>query len=177
LDGSSRNAKPGSGSDANQHLVIKAAGDGGAHEFLFGGADQHLLRECPCPVWILYRETAAKYRCIIAAVDLDPWREEAEESGLNELILEWAASLALLESATLHTVHTWRSVAEQTPVVFSSDLSDEEKANNHARERRGYHEALAAVLRNSLGAEARASVTAASSSRRQRATPGLRTWR
>ena len=42
---------------------------GGAHSFLFGGVDQHLLRECPCPVWIMVGETSANYQRIFAAVD------------------------------------------------------------------------------------------------------------
>lgn len=137
-------------------LVIKAAGYGGAHDFLFGGIDQHLLRKCPCPVWILYGETTAKYRRILAAVDLDPWGEEGEDNGLNELILDWAGSLALSEFAELHIVNAWESITEQMRPVFSSDLSDGQKGETVERERRAYREelgALAARLRESLGAE------------------------
>jgi nucleotide-binding universal stress UspA family protein len=137
-------------------LVIKAAGYGGVHEFLFGGIDQHLLRKCPCPVWIVSRESTTNYRRIVAAVDLDPWREEDEDNGLNELILAWAGSLALSEFAELHIVHAWESITEQIRPMFS-DLPDEQKAKTVESEHRAYHEelkVLTARLRNSIGEDA-----------------------
>jgi hypothetical protein len=32
----------------------------------------HLLRKCPCPVWLMKGEPSASYRTILAAVDFDP---------------------------------------------------------------------------------------------------------
>lgn len=140
-------------------LVIKAAGDGGPHDFLFGGIDQHLLRKCPCPVWLLCRETTGKYRRILAAVDLDPWGDGGEDNGLNDVILEWAASLALSEFAELHVVHAWKSISDQMRPMFDSDLSDMQARKIVERERRAYHDELQALgdgLRGLVGGDAHA---------------------
>jgi len=138
-------------------LLIKATGDGGAHDFLFGGTDQHLLRKCPCPVWLLHHETAPKYRRIVVAVDVDPWGEQGEDCGLNDEILEWAASIAVSDSAELHVVHAWESITEQMVRVFSAALSEEQQATNTEREVRAYREALASLmdrLRERIGSDA-----------------------
>jgi nucleotide-binding universal stress UspA family protein len=117
-------------------LVIKTAGEGGAHSFLFGGADQHLLRKCPCPVWIVVGETSQNYGHILAAVDFDPWNEDHEEGDLNREILDIAATLAITDFAQLHVVHAWESVAERMIRVFGSELSAKEVAANRDREKR-----------------------------------------
>ena len=51
-------------------LLMKAARPfGGLAKRLFGSSDMHLLRKCPCPVWIDRPECALPYRSILAAVD------------------------------------------------------------------------------------------------------------
>lgn len=140
-------------------LVIKAAGFGGAHEYLFGGTDQHLLRKCPCPVWILYRETTTNYGRILAAVDFDPWEEadEAEEERLNHRILQLASSLALSDFAELHIAHAWESIADNMIRIFGSELSENQASTNLDRERLGHQhklDLLGATLREAIGNEA-----------------------
>jgi nucleotide-binding universal stress UspA family protein len=121
-------------------LLIKTVGEGGAHSFLFGGTDQHLLRKCPCPVWIMVGETRANYRHILAAVDFDPWDEGGEESSvehaLNRQIIDLAASLAASDFAQLHVVHVWQSITDSMIRVFGSDMSEEQNAANREKERR-----------------------------------------
>jgi nucleotide-binding universal stress UspA family protein len=130
-------------------LVIKTAGEGGAHRFLFGGADQHLLRKCPCPVWIMVGETSANYQQVLAAVDFDPWSEGGQENSgedeLNGQIIGLAASLAASDFAQLHVVHAWESISEGMIRVFGSELSDEEAAGNRDRERREHQSRLDAL--------------------------------
>jgi nucleotide-binding universal stress UspA family protein len=92
-------------------LVIKCAeGATGLRDMLFGSTDMHLMRKCPCPVWIIKPTEHQRYRRILAAVDQDP--EEAEKDVLNRQILEMATSLALSESSELHIVHGWRWLLE-----------------------------------------------------------------
>jgi len=92
-------------------LVIKCAeGAGRVRGLLFGSTDMHLMRKCPCPVWIIKPTEHHRYRRILAAVDQDP--EDAEKDALNRQILEMASSLALSESSELHIVHAWRLLAE-----------------------------------------------------------------
>lgn len=87
-------------------LVIKSAeGRSGISNILFGSTDLHLLRKCPCPVWIVKPSKRKKYARILAAVDPDP--SEPENAGLNQKILELASSLAAREHSELHILHTW----------------------------------------------------------------------
>jgi len=82
---------------------------------LFGSDDMHLLRKCPCPVWLIKPQAPKSYRCILAAVDVDDTYPPAElESmrALNRQILGMAGSLALSDFATLHIVHAWEAIGE-----------------------------------------------------------------
>jgi nucleotide-binding universal stress UspA family protein len=96
-------------------LVIKSAEDPEWLERLLGSEDMHLLRKCPCPVWLIKPGAPRKYRTIMAAVDLDEAHPEEEletRRELNHRILELASSLALANFAELHLVHAWEAVGE-----------------------------------------------------------------
>ena len=102
-------------------LVIKPAQNPGWIERLFGSDDMHLLRKCPCPVWLMKSEGRERYAKIVAAVDFDL---ESPSAGLGPLardILKLASSLALLESAKLHIVHAWEAPAEGLIRRWSDD--------------------------------------------------------
>jgi nucleotide-binding universal stress UspA family protein len=77
---------------------------------IFGSTDMHLIRKCPCPVWMIKHPDYERYSNILAAVDLDP--EDTQRDSLNRPILEIATSLALAESSELHIVHAWEFPAE-----------------------------------------------------------------
>jgi nucleotide-binding universal stress UspA family protein len=102
-------------------LVVKPAQPpAGLAGRLFGSTDLHLLRKCPCPVWIdragdagAGDAAAHRYRCILAAVD----PSQPRTALLNRLIMDLATSLATRESAALHVVHAWR-------LPFESALRD-----------------------------------------------------
>jgi nucleotide-binding universal stress UspA family protein len=91
-------------------LLIKAphTPTGITERLLYGSFDLHLLRKCPCPVWIDRPESAHPYRKILAAVD--PSDRSCLE--LNRLIMDLASSLAARESAQLHVIHAWRLPGE-----------------------------------------------------------------
>ncbi len=138
-------------------LVIKTAERWDWQDRLFGSNDMHLLRKCPCPMWITLPEEKPNYRRIMAAVDFDPWLEGAGENDLNRLILELASSMALSDFAELHVVHAWEPMTETMIRVFSSDLSEEQIAANVNRERRDHQaqlERLTGRLRDWIGTEA-----------------------
>ena len=79
-------------------LVIKTPEDPAWLDRLFGSDDMHLLRKCPCPVWLVKQVPSKSYRRILAAVDVDADHPAAEltiRHQLNVEILELAFSLAL----------------------------------------------------------------------------------
>jgi nucleotide-binding universal stress UspA family protein len=96
-------------------LVIKVPEISDWLDRLFGSDDMHLLRKCPCPVWLIKPGKPKAYRCILAAVDVDdtyPPGELDTRHALNRQILEMACSLALSEFAELHIVHAWEVMPE-----------------------------------------------------------------
>tara|TARA_B100002003_G_C14103325_1_gene530663 strand:- start:431 stop:1414 length:984 start_codon:yes stop_codon:yes gene_type:complete len=94
---------------AKHDLVISQARSG-MSGFLFGADAMHLLRKCPCPVWLIHRETARNYKTVMAAVDVNYHYTRAENQTrrqLNEAVMVSAAEIALLENARLHIVHVY----------------------------------------------------------------------
>lgn len=98
----------------NYDLVVKAPENIEWQERVFGSNDMHLLRKCPCPVWIIKPEAPKSYRHILAAVDVgeDQQVDIDTQHTLNLQILEKAMSLAISEFAELHVVHVWNAVGE-----------------------------------------------------------------
>lgn len=137
-------------------LLIKPAENPNYMERLFGSDDMHLLRKCPCPVWMMKAEETSNYECIVVAVDMDPHELDSSEQLLNQEILELASSLALTDFASLHLVHAW-----DVPVAgFASlwaDTPDATERNmiegSRARHQTAMKE-LTQNLRNKIGAEA-----------------------
>lgn len=96
-------------------LVFKLAESSGLLDRVFGSDDMHLLRKCPCPVWLVKSNSPKSYQKILAAVDADdtyPLEERTTRHLLNIQILEMASSLALSESAELDIVHVWEAIGE-----------------------------------------------------------------
>ncbi|MCK0149895.1 universal stress protein [Marivita sp. S6314] len=85
-------------------LVIKGAHRAAGRPF-FPGADMHLLRKCPCPVWVLNSASEPRARRIMAAVDPHP--SDEARNRLNHTILELATSLARNDGAKLDVVNAW----------------------------------------------------------------------
>jgi len=106
-------------------LVIKSAdADSGLREILFSSTDKHLMRKCPCPVWIVKPTERHQYLRILAAVDQDP--EEPVKDALNRQILEMSTSLALAEYSEAHVVHAWEVFGESLLRSHKWDFSKAE---------------------------------------------------
>ena len=110
----------------NDHdLIIKCADvDRGLKGILFSSTDMHLMRKCPCPVWVIKPTERHTYRRILAAVDQDP--EEPVKDVLNRQILEMSTSLALAEHGEAHIVHAWSVFGESLLRSHSWDFSEAE---------------------------------------------------
>lgn len=95
----------------NHDLVIKTArGKGGLKEILFGSTAMHLMRKCPCPVWVVKPTHRKKYARIMAAVGPDP--SVKVKNTFNTKIMELATSLARLERSEFHVFHAWKIYSE-----------------------------------------------------------------
>ena len=93
-------------------MLIKAAEEERSPTaMLFGSNDLHLMRKCPCPVWIMKSSHRQRYARILAAVDTSA--EDKSAQALNRLILDLAVSLAQLEDSELDVVHAWQLYAER----------------------------------------------------------------
>jgi universal stress protein E len=92
-----------------QHdLVMMTAEDRSSlTQALFGSTSLHLMRKCPCPVWIIKPSQTQRFARILAAVDPDPF--DIVHDGVNTKIMELATSLARLEGGKLHAVHAWQA--------------------------------------------------------------------
>lgn len=82
-------------------LVIK-------EENQYHGIDQlamRLVRKCPCPVWVVKKQTSDFIK-ILGAIDVSSSNHETER--LNKKIVELTHSLAQRENGESHFLHIWR---------------------------------------------------------------------
>ena len=106
----------------------------------FGSVDMHLLRNCPCPVWLVRPDHGDQpIRRILAPVDPAPAPDQADvlrlttdrspqEEALDDRILELATSLAESEGGELHILHAWSAPGEgllRGEVLLSQEQVDD----------------------------------------------------
>ncbi len=130
-------------------LLIKVAETPDWLERLFGSDEMHLLRKCPCPVWLIKPGAPDSYRRILAAVDVDdayPAEELQTRRLLNERILQVAAALASAESAELHVVHAWYAIGESVMRGVRVNADEVEIAAYVEQQRRRSRHSLEALL-------------------------------
>lgn len=96
-------------------LVIKAAEelDGGGRHILVS-TDQHLLRKCPCAVWLTRAAAPVPARRVLAAVDVNDLAagEPETQAALNARIVDTAAHVGVLGGAALRLVSVWDAPEE-----------------------------------------------------------------
>lgn len=132
-------------------LVVKpATADVNFAALLFGSNDMHLLRKCPCPVWLLKEDGSVPSRRILAAVDFDPFRPD-DAAELNRQIIELAAAQALAEGAELHVVHAWDAGAENVLRVWGAGSSEADIAAYVALERQRHESGLNKLMTAAVG--------------------------
>jgi len=98
--------------DRHDLVVLAAEGRRGFTERLFGSTSMHLMRKCPCPVWVVKPTKHLAYRRILAAIELGEDFQDSERESLNPLILQLASSLARMDGSQLHIVHVWSVFGE-----------------------------------------------------------------
>ncbi|KUF10334.1 universal stress protein [Pseudoponticoccus marisrubri] len=103
-------------------FVVKTAEPlSGVTRFLLASTDQHLLRKCPCPVWLQTAGAPPRPRRILAAVDLD-LSDAAEPdtlADLNRRVVATARQVAAADGAEVTVLHAWDAVGEGMLWAFS----------------------------------------------------------
>ena len=117
-----------------QHdLVITTAEEiKGIRARVFGATSMHLVRKCPCPVWVVKRAQTRPYARILAAVD--PSAYDPKRDSLNPLILQLAGSMARKEAAELHIVHVWKLFGERYLRNSVMTAKDVQEAKDYEKE-------------------------------------------
>jgi len=93
-------------------IVIKGATAARHGRGVLKGFDMHLLRKCPCPVWMLMGQGDGSFDTILAAVDPELTGDPARDR-LDRLVLDLATSLAERDKAEVHVAHAWYLQEEQ----------------------------------------------------------------
>ncbi len=86
----------------NANLLIRdISEDRDAQEAFFSGLDMRLVRNCPCPVWMVKRDPSG-FEHVLAAVDLLSERDDVKRTNCE--ILDVAQSVAQSENGVLHVI-------------------------------------------------------------------------
>jgi nucleotide-binding universal stress UspA family protein len=101
-----------------------------------------LLRQCPCPVWLVGRHGSRNGSRIVAAVSLE-WTD-ASTASLNTAILEWALTLKELRGAELTVLHAWTVFGGS---VLRSRLPQDEFADFVAAARASAEASMSSLLK------------------------------
>jgi nucleotide-binding universal stress UspA family protein len=119
-------------------LVMMSAegGGGGLKGLLFGSTSMHLMRKCPCPVWVFKPVPHKRFVRILAAVDPDPF--DKQKDALAVKILELATSLARLEGSELQVIHAW-SVYRENKLPEWHASSNREAVDTISRDTEATH--------------------------------------
>lgn len=118
-------------------LVIKTASPlSGVQTFLFGSTDQHLVRKCPCPVWLHMANAPSLPKSVIAAVDVDDWDAEEPETlaALNYRVIEKSLRVASSSEATVHVLHAWEADFEGLIRTFVPSADAQAVEQNYLQE-------------------------------------------
>ena len=94
--------------DTHHHSAIGRA--------LFTNTDWHLIRDCPCPLWLVKPTAAPDNATVMAAVD--PTHEHDQTTALDHRIIQMAELFSVMSEEPLQLVH----VFEPPPIPVIGDF-------------------------------------------------------
>jgi len=112
--------------DKHDLVITIAEEKNGIRARVFGTTSLHLMRKCPCPVWVVKRAQLRPFKRILAAVD--PIANDQKNDSLNSLILQLSASIARREVSDLHIIHAWRLFREGDMRKYGSTEKEVQQA-------------------------------------------------
>lgn len=124
-------------------LVLKEAEDPDWLDRLMGSDDNHLLRKCPCPVWLLKPGKPKPLKSIMVALDFDH-TDHPENLKLNQTLAELGLSLASTEPSELHLVSVYESLEADLLSIWS-DQPEEFRRTLESAEYERKHKAMSAL--------------------------------
>jgi len=105
-------------------------------DVIFGDLARRLMRQCPCPVWILKPKRATSCTRVLAAVGART--NDGGDQAVNTKILELALSLARSQDAKFHILRAWRPEGNDAEML-TNEISDKTREGilqrNEARHR------------------------------------------
>jgi universal stress protein E len=123
-------------------LLVRAHGrDLPADSPEFGPIDLHLLRTCPCPVWLVGPRDRSRAPHILAAVDASSTRPA--EQLLNRQIIDLAQTLREASGGSLTVLHAWQAFGEY---VLQSRMPPQVFAEFLLRAERAAHQGITSLL-------------------------------
>jgi nucleotide-binding universal stress UspA family protein len=124
-------------------LLVRSHGrDDSGHPRPFGAIDMELLRQCPCPVWLVARHEPHRPWRILAAIHASA--EDQVEQALNETILDWALMLYGFGDAQLTILQAWTAYGAS---ILKSHMPPEEFTEFIETTRRNEEDALARFVK------------------------------
>ena len=133
----------------SRDLVIKCPETFDWLDRLFTSDDMHLLRKCPCPVWLVRPDIGESFDRILAAIDMDdnyPSKELKTRQVLNGEVMELTSSLAVSEFAQLHIANAWEAIAESAMRYGTFIHRRENEINDYVAQFRRHHVLLLDTL-------------------------------
>ncbi len=137
-------------------LVIKCPESMDWLDRFFSSDDMHLLRKCPCPIWMVKPQSKEPYNRILVAVDVDdsyPAKELKTHQALNDTLMHLAGSLALTEQAELHVAHAWQLEGESALRNAAFVQLPEDKLNAQLVQVHQHHAKILNALIKDVGAK------------------------
>ncbi|MGF1545929.1 MAG: universal stress protein [Thiotrichales bacterium] len=132
--------------DNHDLVVAYAEGNGSLRARLVTSTTMHLLRKCPCPVWVVKPGRRKKYARVLAAVDVTETLADEPRESLNDKILGMARDFARMDSSELHVVQAW-SVYGEGYMEVRGNIDDHALERLRQQTRQLYQDRLDDLLR------------------------------
>jgi len=116
--------------DLREHDLVMLTGDNRSSRQLFCSTSFHLIRKCPCPVWVMKTTRRQDNFRILAAIDLSRGNELEHSTNIN--IMELVTSLTRLEGGELHILNISSGMEQAIDKLFRDhDLNEIEPKVHH----------------------------------------------